>query len=344
MRPLIALHSVLGEYNIQFVNNLSMIESLIDADNTFTFIDKNVEQLYPTLRRLNNVSVVCVESNKTYEMSAYLLEQMVKLGVKSNSTILVIGGGILQDLVGFCCSVYHRGVNYILIPTTLLAQADSCVGGKTSINFQKKKNILGTFYPPKQIIIYSGFLHTLSDIEYRSGLGEIYKFHILQNKMNVFGVALNKSNIDDTIYDALLYKKTILDIDEFDKKERKFLNFGHTFGHALEFTSTNQLPHGIAVILGSITSIILSEHMGYTVPNLTLTYGYARQLLAGIPLQKQWFEIHSILEAAKLDKKNTGNIVDVLFNNGPVLTTLYDTAIIEHSLLRTFELVYNETI
>lgn len=341
---MITFRSVLGDYGIEFVSDLSKIESLIDSENTFTFIDENVEQLYPSLYRKANVGVVCIESNKTYEMSAYLLEQMVRMGVKSNSTILVIGGGILQDLVGFCCSVYHRGVKYVLIPTTLLAQADSCIGGKTSINFQRKKNILGTFFPPKKIIIYSGFLNTLKDIEYRSGLGEIYKFHLLQNKMHDFDIALDKSKIDDTIYNALLYKKTILDVDEFDKKERKFLNFGHTFGHALEFTSDNQLPHGIAVILGSVISTIISEKMEYNTPNMQLVYDHAKQLLAEIPLDKKWFELNAILEAVKLDKKNTGQIVDVLLNDGPVLTSLQDTAIIQQALLQTFELVNNETI
>lgn len=344
MRPIIPVKSVLGNYTIEFVDNLSVIQSLMNADNTFTFLDNNVQRLYPSLRGKSTVAVDCVESNKTYEMSQEILSTMVELGVKSNSTILVIGGGILQDLIGFCCSVYNRGINYILVPTTLLAQADSCIGGKTSINFQKKKNILGTFFPPKKIIIHKRFLHTLSDIEYVSGLGEIFKFHILQNKMQDFYDALDKKNIDKVVHDSLSYKNTILEIDEFDKKERKFLNFGHTFGHALEFTSENKIPHGVGVILGCVVSVMISEKLGYTVPNVELIYAHAKKLLADIPLHKEWFDITKILEAVKLDKKNTGQIIDVLINNEPILVPLHDTNIIKDSLLQTFELVNDETI
>lgn len=344
MRQIIPLNSVLGHYDVTFLDNVSPITDIIDTTNTITFIDANVQRLHPHLYRESNIVVECVESNKTFEMSQIILQLMVERGVKTNSTILVIGGGILQDLIGFCCSVYNRGIPYILVPTTLLAQVDSCIGGKTSINFHKKKNILGTFFPPKQILIYSGFLNTLQDIEYTSGLGEIYKFHILQNKMKQFKRALDKSYIDDTIYDGLVFKKTILDIDEFDKKERKFLNFGHTFGHAIEFTSDNMIPHGIGVILGSVTSCIISKELGYSVPDIELIYQHASELLSGISLNKNWFAIDKILEAVKLDKKNTGKIVDVLIDNGPILQTLDNLDTIDRALLQTFRLINNETI
>ena len=344
MRPIINISSALGPYDVKFVENLDTINALIDAENTFTFIDENVQRLHPALYRDTNIAVECIENNKTLTKSDDILQKMVELKVKSNSTILVIGGGILQDLIGFCCSIYHRGVTYILIPTTLLAQADSCIGGKTSINFFKKKNILGTFFPPKEIIVYDGFLNTLEDIEYISGMGEIFKFHILQNKMHTFEEALVKSNIQSVVYDALTFKKSILDIDEFDKKERKFLNFGHTFGHALEFTSENAIPHGVGVIIGCVVSCNISARLGYSVPNEDLIYRHAKQLLDTVSLNKEWFAPERILEAVKLDKKNTGNIVDVLINNNPVLTNLEDTVIIKQALSNTFTLLQNETI
>lgn len=340
MRKIIELNSVLGNYSVTFVEQLSDIERLIDADNTFTFIDKNVQRLYPSLHRDTNVAIECIESNKTFGMAEVVLTQMADLGVKSNSTILVIGGGILQDLVGFCCSVYHRGVNYILIPTTLLAQADSCIGGKTSINFHKKKNILGTFFPPKQILIYTGFLDTLEDAEYISGMGEVYKFHILQNKMKQFTSALDKANIENTIYDSLLFKKNVLDVDEFDKKERKFLNFGHTFGHALEYTSNNKIPHGVGVIIGSMVSCIVSEQMNYRVPDSDLIYLNGAKLIHGIELKEEWFVLANMLDAVKMDKKNTGKIIDVLINDHPILVPLEDTAVIEYALKSTLQRLY----
>jgi 3-dehydroquinate synthase len=341
MHKIVQLNSVLGNYTVQFLQDLSTIESLIDKNDVVTFIDSNVQRLYPSLVKESNIVVECIESNKTFAMAEVLLTKMVERNIKSNSTVLVIGGGILQDLVGFCCSVYHRGINYILVPTTLLAQADSCIGGKTSINFNKKKNILGTFFPPKQILIYSGFLDTLEESEYTSGMGEVYKFHILQNKMNEFGFALDKSNIDNTIYHSLLYKKHILDIDEFDKKERKFLNFGHTFGHAIEFTSNNAVPHGIAVIIGSVVSCNIADRMGYSVSNIDLIYAYAKEMLKDVKLNVEWFSLSSILEAVKLDKKNTGNIIDVLMDTYPILTSLDNLSIVDEALQFTFTLLTN---
>jgi 3-dehydroquinate synthase len=335
----IKLKSITGDYSLRFTDNLSEISSLIDNNNTFTFIDENVQRLYPSLYRKNNISVHCLESNKTIEVASELLKRMVEVGVNPNSTVLAIGGGILQDLVGFCCSIYNRGVSYILIPTTLLGQADSCIGGKTSINFHKKKNILGTFFPPTEIIIHTGFLNTLTELEYLSGMGEIYKFHILQNNMGEFSKALDKSNITKTVYNSLLFKKSIIDIDEFDKGQRKLLNFGHTFGHALEFTSNYEIPHGIAVIIGSLISCRISSNMGYIVPDLELVGSYANKLLSNIYIDERWFCSHSIIEASKMDKKNIDdNIVDVLLNKTP-FTSKIDVDVIDVALSETLKMI-----
>lgn len=344
MHKIISLNSVLGNYTVEFVDAISEIESHIDEANTFVFIDQKVQKLYPSLYREKNVVVECIESNKTYEMSLVILQKMMDLGVKSNSTILVIGGGILQDLIGFCCSVYHRGIKYILVPTTLLSQVDSCIGGKTSINFNKKKNILGTFYPPKRTLISTEFLSTLQEEEYISGMGEIFKFHILTNQMNNFHLALDKSNINHTIFNGLMYKKSIIDLDEFDVKERKFLNFGHTFGHALEFTSNNKIPHGIGVIIGCVASCLLSQKMGLKVSNIDLIVKYAQEMLRTIPLEKQWFDLSKILEAIKQDKKTTDKIVDILISDVPMLYSIDDISFIETVLHNTFQLVNNNEI
>lgn len=344
MHKIIELNSVLGNYTARFIDTLTEIEIRIDEKNTFVFIDKNVQELHPSLYRSTNIAVECIEANKTYEMSSHILQKMTDLGVKSNSTIVVIGGGILQDLIGFCCSVYHRGVKYILVPTTLLSQVDSCVGGKTSINFNKKKNVLGTFYPPKEILICTEFLSTLQDEEYISGMGEIFKFHILKNEIHNFHFALDKSNINETIFNGLLFKKSILDVDEFDVKERKFLNFGHTFGHALEFTSNNKIPHGIGVILGCVTSCFISDFNGLHVPNFEIILYHAKQMLQNIHLEENWFDIDNILEAVKQDKKTTDTIVDILIADVPIISPVVNISLIKTSLEKTFQLINNNEI
>jgi 3-dehydroquinate synthase len=172
------IKSKILDYKLSFINSLSLIELIINQSDVITVIDSNVNDLYPSLQKNSNIIIECNEEVKTLDGVIMLLNKLKDKKVNIKTKLLVIGGGIIQDLVGFCASIYCRGIEYILVPTTLLSQADSCVGGKTSINFDKRKNILGTFYPPTDIIIYTGFLKTLPKLDYLSGMGEIYKFYI----------------------------------------------------------------------------------------------------------------------------------------------------------------------
>ena len=328
--------SKLNPYNLTLTSELKEIECYIDNENTITIIDSNVNKLYPSLRRDTNIVLECNENLKTLEGVNHLILILSKLKININTKLIVIGGGILQDLVGFCSSIYVRGIEYILIPTTLLAQADSCIGGKTSINFENKKNLLGTFYPPSNIIICTEFLKTLSNLDYISGLGEIYKFYLLQNKISKFDL---DSSIESMIIDGLEYKVGILVKDEFDKKERKFLNFGHTFGHALESISNYQIPHGIAVILGSMISLRISNELGYKIPNydLSLKKGIDLVRSSQIKLFSGWFDLNSLLEIVKSDKKSTGNLTMVLMNDEPFIQDVKNYSVLNKILKVTYE-------
>ncbi|NBP16436.1 hypothetical protein EBU95_18960, partial [bacterium] len=296
--------SKIRNYTVRFVEIEQIIESSNSA-NTITIIDENIKRLYPSLSPENSIVVQCNENAKTLAKAEELLTHFINNKVNIKTHLLVIGGGILQDLVGFCASIYCRGIDYTLVPTTLLAQTDSCVGGKTSINFFSKKNILGTFYPPKQILIYSGFINTLSTLDFLSGLGEIYKFHLLQNTITNFDYI---TDINAMIYESLRYKIDIINVDEFDKKERKFLNYGHTFGHALESLSNYDLPHGIAVILGCMIATVLAHKLGYIVTDYETRLAKGIELIhkSGIKLQSEWFNCTELLKITKLDKKSTG--------------------------------------
>lgn len=328
--------SKLNHYNLILTPDLKEIECYIDSENTITIIDSNIDKLYPSLRRKNNVILECNEKLKTLDGVNHLISILSKSKINVNTKLVVIGGGILQDLVGFCSSIYARGVEYILVPTTLLAQADSCVGGKTSINFENKKNLLGTFYPPSNIIICTQFLKTLSNLDYISGLGEIYKFYLLQNKISEFKP---DSFIDPMIINGLEYKISILIKDEFDKKERKFLNFGHTFGHALESISNYHIPHGVAVILGSMISLRISNELGYKISNydLSLKKGIDLVRSSQIKLFSGWFDPNSLLEIVKSDKKSTGNLTMVLMNDGPFLQDIKNYSVLNKVLKATYE-------
>ena len=328
--------SKINNYELFFLNSLDEIINETKQPNTITFIDKNVAELYSVLNSTNPIIVDCNEDVKSMDGSGLIFSHLVKQKANVNTKLVVIGGGILQDLIGFCASTYCRGIQYILVPTTLLAQADSCVGGKTSLNFENKKNILGTFYPPSKILIYPEFINTLTSLDFISGLGEIYKFHILQNKILNFNP---KQNIADMIYDGLEYKIDILSRDEFDKGERKFLNFGHTFGHALESISSNKIPHGIAVIIGCMIAINLSKKIGYTVLNYNKIIEQGKQLIkkTNICFNKQWFDIQSLINIVKSDKKSTGKLTMVLIDTRPVLVDVNDLDELYNAINETYE-------
>ena len=338
MYNILEIKSKISDYKLSFVDTIQEIEYYIDQPNTITFIDDNVHKLYPSLQRDNNIVLISSEAIKSYTGTARVLQNLTERRANIQTKLVVIGGGVLQDLVGFCASVYCRGIQYTLIPTTLLAQADSCVGGKTSINFVDRKNIIGTFYPPTDIIIYPKFTQTLSKLDYTSGLGEIYKFHILQNKILDFN---STSSIEHMIHDGLKYKIDILSRDEFDKGERKFLNFGHTFGHALESTSENIIPHGIAVIIGSMIAVMVSKELGYNISNYGSIIEKGTSLIKSnnLSFKQEWFNLDLLLEIIKSDKKSTGKLTMVLIDDKPFLENVEDISILQKILKQIYEVI-----
>ena len=336
MHNILNIKSKISDYKLGFVDSFVQIESIIDQPNTITIVDSNIDKLYPSINRKSNIIVECNEEAKTLVGAGYLLNELKDKKANTKTKLVVIGGGIMQDLVGFCASIYCRGIEYTLIPTTLLAQTDSCVGGKTSINLDGRKNILGTFYPPTDIIIHTGFLKTLSGLDYLSGMGEIYKFHILQNKIKEFDFT---NDSEEMILDGLKYKIDIISRDEFDKGERKFLNFGHTFGHALESTSNNIIPHGMAVIIGCMIAITVSKQLGYNIDNyeLSMEKGYQMLKNSNLIFKKEWFDLNKLLEIIKSDKKSTGKLTMVLINDKPILADIENVIILKNILNKIYE-------
>jgi 3-dehydroquinate synthase len=338
MYDILKISSKINNYELKFIESLNYITEIIQQPNTITFIDDNVAYLYPELNIFDATLINCIEQNKELQEVDKIIEVLSIKKANINTKLVVIGGGILQDLVGFCASIYSRGIEYVLVPTTLLSQADSCIGGKTSLNFHDRKNLLGTFYPPSSILIYPEFTQTLPELDYISGLGEIYKFHILQNKILNFDPL---SPIKSMIYDGLKYKIDILSRDEFDKGERKFLNFGHTFGHALESTSKHEIPHGIAVIIGSMIAVMISKKLGYDVVNYDVIIEKGKLLLKNSKLQfkQEWFELNPLLEIIKSDKKSTGKLTMVLIDDKPFLENIENVRILQETLKQIYEII-----
>jgi 3-dehydroquinate synthase len=334
----IKVKSKFNSYSINFVDSLTSILELTNYENTFTFIDEKVSSIYKDLDNDRFIKVKCVEENKSMDGVNEILKEFVKHRINIKSKLVVIGGGILQDLIGFCASIYCRGIDYILVPTTILSQVDSCVGGKTSINFENKKNILGSFYPPKKIYIYKNFVKSLTNLDVISGYGEIFKFYILQNRIIEFNF---ETDYEEMLINSLNYKTKIIVIDEFDQKERKFLNFGHTFGHALETISDYEIPHGIGVIIGSVIATKISLEYNYQPKNYQEIIHKGLELLkkTNLKFKKEWFDLQKLLDIIKTDKKSIGKLTMVLMSNEPLICDIGNITTVEKVLKEIYEII-----
>lgn len=266
--------SRLKDYQVLFEKDLGFIRELCQEPLAQFVIDSNIYRLYQEyFREINEERLVVIEAqeqNKVIETALSICERMTDIPAKRNATMISIGGGIIQDITGFAANVLYRGIRWIFVPTTLLAQSDSCIGGKTSLNYRKYKNLLGTFYPPDVIHICPQFVNTLTQADFESGMGEVVKFNIMGGKEGLIHIAScmpllllrDAGAIEEAIRYSLAFKKLFIEQDEFDTGERVKLNFAHTFGHAVETVTEYQIPHGTAVAIGMIMADSISVKRG----------------------------------------------------------------------------------
>lgn len=266
------IKSSTGIYDVNFVNDINNIQHIIQNSEDFIIVDDNVRVLYPSLFQGKSlISFVAMESNKSPEYAMILCRELMNRGINRKSKLLVVGGGITQDASSFIASILFRGIEWNFIPTTLLAHTDSCIGGKTGLNFDKYKNVLGTFYPPKHIWVCEKFLNTLNIKDFCSGMGEVMKFMILdgnggQNFLSFYreldGILNQSYPIKSYVEIGLNLKARLIESDEFDNGVRQYLNYGHTFGHAIEASTDYYVPHGIAIISGMKIANRISVKLG----------------------------------------------------------------------------------
>jgi 3-dehydroquinate synthase len=217
------------------------------GDNDVLLIDSNVSNIY-NLTHSKMIVVEATEDNKSMDTVLMVCAKLLEYNFDKGSKLYVVGGGIIQDIGAFTSKIYKRGINWIFIPTTLLSQCDSCIGGKTALNYNNHKNQLALFSAPSKVIIDTTFLSTLSEQEIISGYGEIVKLFIIGGEYYID--ILDKINIEKAIMHSLAIKKAVVEFDEFEHNVRKVLNYGHTFGHAIEALSNFSITHGKAVLYG----------------------------------------------------------------------------------------------
>jgi 3-dehydroquinate synthase len=211
------------------------------------------------------------EASKNIQTSLRLVEKLIALGADRHSALIALGGGVTGDMTGFIASIYMRGLPFFQIPTSLMAQVDSSIGGKTGIDIPAGKNLLGTFYQPQAVFIDLSFLQTLPDIEFNNGLSEILKHGIIEDPQLLTSLeeetqAVKKRDVkllEKIITKSCRIKKRIVEMDEKEGGLRRILNFGHTLGHAVEAESGYILPHGQAVAIGMVYAATLSEKLKY---------------------------------------------------------------------------------
>lgn len=264
---------------IIFTNNLGNIQKHLSAYNTkraFVLLDENTKQYcYPLVKEFlpqDNKTIIIKsgEENKTIESVKHIWQSLSENGADRKSLLINLGGGVIGDMGGFAASTFKRGLDFINIPTTLLSQVDASVGGKTGFDFLGLKNEIGCFNAPKKVIIYPEFLKTLDEDNIISGFAEMIKHALIHDvahferlkEFNLDKGAINYDDLLDLIKKSVGIKEYFVKADPYEANIRKALNFGHTFGHAIEsfFLDTdNELLHGKAVAFGMIFELFLSN-------------------------------------------------------------------------------------
>ena len=274
-----------------------------------------LEKLKDALSDFNVESVILPDGEefKTLETLNKVFDALLKAKFDRSSTLVALGGGVVGDITGYAAASYQRGVNFIQVPTSLLSQVDSSVGGKTGVNHELGKNMIGAFYQPKAVIIDVDTLDTLSDQEYSAGMAEVIKYGLLGNadffsmlETNIESImARNKDLIIEIIFNSCKDKASIVALDEFERGKRALLNLGHTFGHGIEnaFGYGNYL-HGEAVSIGMVMAAKLSMDEGH-LSNEDAIRVESILSKADLPISiKKSIGSETLIEAMSLDKKS----------------------------------------
>lgn len=239
-------------------NSLSSVNKFFNLDRKVLIVtDDNVPTEYSDIvKNASRNAIIKVvpngEKSKSIKTAQNLLKEMLNNNFGRNDCVVAVGGGVVGDLAGFVASLYMRGIDFFNIPTTVLSQVDSSIGGKVAVNFEGIKNIIGAFYQPKGVLIDTQTLKSLPERQIKNGLIEALKSGAIKDKdlFEIFERGIEVSDIENIIYKSLSVKKAIVENDEKEKGERKLLNFGHTLGHGIESAANGRLFHGECVALG----------------------------------------------------------------------------------------------
>lgn len=336
------------------MNLLDSIENYCGKGDKFAIItDENVDKLYGnkilTLLKDKEVYKIVLpsgEGSKNLKTVEGVLNTILDYGLTRKSIIIALGGGVVGDIAGFCASIYMRGIDFIQVPTTLLSQVDSSVGGKTGVNMTKGKNIVGSFYQPKVVVIDLNFLKTLPRRELISGIGEVIKYGIIYDYefLKYVNAGLQEVyQLDENVMKKVIkrcceIKSEIVSKDEKEEGLRKILNYGHTIGHGLEAaTDYKKFTHGEAVLIGIYYEALMAKQLGY------IDEFYFCEIATiikntGVPLEEHEIPWIKAIDYMLKDKKNKDGKISFILprDKGKVLEILLTVEEIKN-ILQTLE-------
>lgn len=271
----------------------------------------------------NIIEVPEGESSKNLGQAEKLYDHLLDLNCDRKSVLVALGGGVIGDLVGFVAATYQRGIPFIQVPTTLLSQVDSSVGGKTAVNHPKGKNMIGAFYQPRLVLADLETLRTLSQKEYRAGLAEIVKYGVIADAKLFDFLETNYKKILNLDFECLSHiietscaiKARVVEKDERESHYRMILNFGHTFGHAIEsLTEYSQFIHGEAVSMGMVSAAELSLSMGKCSEEVPKRLNVLLKNF-GLPVDMPELDSSAVLESLYHDKKTMDQKIKFILVN-----------------------------
>jgi 3-dehydroquinate synthase len=252
------------------------------------------------------------EESKNLNTYGEILAFLAENGMTRTDAILALGGGVVGDMAGFASATYMRGIKYVQIPTTLLAQIDSSVGGKTAVDLPQGKNLVGAFCQPSLVLCDVDTLKTLPKEVYLEGMGEGVKYAVLDK--DVYKILSGNYDIEEFVYSCVDYKRRIVEADEFEGGKRKLLNFGHTPAHGIEKLSEFKIPHGNAVAMGVKIMLENSLRLGYIDKEQTIELVSLIEKVIGKTYCP--YKIEEVMKEALMDKKRSGDTISIMMAFG----------------------------
>jgi len=308
--PELRIHSALADYSVAFSPLTDLSQWCPIAD--LLLVDAFFRDQLALPVGIPVIWIEATEEAKALQETLPLFVALKQAGLGRSSRIAAIGGGVVQDIATFVASLFMRGITWSYVPTTFLGMADSCLGGKSSINVGPYKNLIGNFHPPSRIDILPVFARTLPAVELAGGAAEAAKIAFCRGASAfatyerlaapVLCGDWQEQQLAELLHATLAVKQWFIETDEFDQAERRLLNFGHTWGHALESATAFAIPHGLAVAIGMMASICFTGHQ----PASAGLWQHCLALLRPVlePAQLQVFDAERFLKAFQADKKH----------------------------------------